>query len=319
MEIGGYFELELRRGPSYHMRALALNTGRNAFEFILLAKKYKKVYLPYYTCSSILEPIKRIGLEKEFYHIDEHLEPVFDFSQINKGEVFVYTNYFGIFDHVVSKLVDKCPNLIIDNSQAFYSMPLDGIDTFYSARKFFGVPDGAYLYFNNSVSDLNKKLPISKSVDRVEHLLQRIEMGAEAGYDAFKKNEKRFVGGSIGQMSLLTKRILENIDYQFVAEKRQSNFNFLHNNLKGNNLFDLFLSNKTTPMVYPFLTGKPEIKSKLIEQKIFVPTYWPNVLKWCDTKSLEYKLAKNILHLPVDQRFGEKEMQIIVENINRYL
>ena len=49
-EIGGYFELELHKGGHYHPDALHLNTGRNCFEYILRAKGYKKVYIPYYTC-----------------------------------------------------------------------------------------------------------------------------------------------------------------------------------------------------------------------------------------------------------------------------
>lgn len=40
--IGGYFELELRKGEHYHKDALRLNTARNCFEYILLARKYKK-------------------------------------------------------------------------------------------------------------------------------------------------------------------------------------------------------------------------------------------------------------------------------------
>lgn len=38
--IGGYFELELPYSEEYHKNALRLNTGRNAFEYILRSKKY---------------------------------------------------------------------------------------------------------------------------------------------------------------------------------------------------------------------------------------------------------------------------------------
>lgn len=52
--IGGYFELELRQGEHYHKDAIRLNSARNCFEYILLARKYKKVFLPYYTCEVLL-------------------------------------------------------------------------------------------------------------------------------------------------------------------------------------------------------------------------------------------------------------------------
>ena len=44
--IGGYFELELRKGGHYHKKALKLNTARNCFEYVLHVRHYCKVYLP---------------------------------------------------------------------------------------------------------------------------------------------------------------------------------------------------------------------------------------------------------------------------------
>ena len=139
--IGGYFELELRKGEEYHKDAIRLNSGRNAFEYILRARGYKKVYLPYYTCNVMLEPINRLSLEYEFYHIDEHLEPLFNYNKIGENEAFIFTNYFGLKGKIVQKLSKICTNLIIDDSQAFFENPIAGIDTFYSPIKFFGIPD----------------------------------------------------------------------------------------------------------------------------------------------------------------------------------
>ena len=102
----------------------------------------------------MLEPIKKLEIAFEFYHIDKTFRPIFDFSGIHKNEVFVYNNYFGICDIQLKEVANICQNLIIDNSQAYFSKPLPNIDTFYSPRKYFGIPDGAYLY-------TNKKLKVS--------------------------------------------------------------------------------------------------------------------------------------------------------------
>ena len=72
MEIGGYFELELNKGHEYHPQAIRLNSGRNAFEYILRAKKYKKVYMPFYTCEVMFEPLQKLNLNFENYSIDEN-------------------------------------------------------------------------------------------------------------------------------------------------------------------------------------------------------------------------------------------------------
>lgn len=318
-EIGGYFELELRKGKEYHQNAIRLNTGRNAFEYILRAKSYTKVYLPYYTCDVMLEPINKLNLKYDFYPIDSTFNPIFDFSLIKENDVFVYTNYFGICDGQVKIISKKCKNLIIDNSQAFYSKPLPGIDTFYSARKFFGVPDGAYLSINKELEDDIKQ---DYSYDRCEHLLGRIDLGAEKFYGSFKRNESLLKGQPIKLMSKLTQRLLESIDYDEIAKKRQNNFNYLHSVLKKDNKLNikLDLEKETVPMIYPFLIDNgQELKKKLIENKIFVATYWPNVFGWTDKDSFEYKLTKHLLPLPIDQRYEKNELNIIVKHLKKNL
>jgi len=211
--IGGYFELELRNGKEYHKEAIRLNTGRNALELILKFKEYRKVFIPSYTCDVILEPFNKLGIEYEFYSIDENLEPLFNYDSIKKYEGFLYINYFGIKDSFIFNLSAICRNLIIDNSQAFFSTPNPGIPTFYSCRKFFGVTDGAYLYLDGTnTSDLR----IDVSLERVGHLLKRIEYGAESGFNDFKRNENELTGQPILSMSNLTQSILRNIDYAVI-------------------------------------------------------------------------------------------------------
>lgn len=74
--IGGYFGLELWNGEHYHKDAIKLNTARNCFEYILRTRHYRKVYIPYYTCEVMLQPLQKCGIEWEFYHIDKCFEPV---------------------------------------------------------------------------------------------------------------------------------------------------------------------------------------------------------------------------------------------------
>ena len=93
--IGGYFGLELRSGEHYHKNAIRLNTARNCFEYVLRARGYRKVYIPYYTCDVMLEPLKKLHVEYEFYPIDINLEPKNDIV-LNEGEAFLYTNYYGL-------------------------------------------------------------------------------------------------------------------------------------------------------------------------------------------------------------------------------
>jgi hypothetical protein len=68
-------------------------------------------------------------------------------------------------------------------------------------------------------------------------------------------------------------------------------------------------------MVYPFMIDDESLRGRLIQNKVFVARYWPNVLEWCGENELESKLTRHIIPLPIDQRYGEKDMERILKII----
>jgi len=313
--IGGYFELELNTGREYHSKAILLNSGRNCLEFILSSKKYNKIFLPFYICDEVIDKVKNLNIDFEFYQIDKNLDPVF-FSKISKNDAFLYVNYFGIKKETVRYLSQKVVNLIIDNSQAFFEKPIKGVDTFYSPRKFFGVPDGGYLFTDKRI-DLN--LDQDLSFLRMQHLLVRLDNGAENGYSLFLGNEKELGKIPLRNMSNITRSLLCNIDYKTSKQKRNLNFRYLHNALKEKNELTVDVKNINSPMVYPFLCrdGKG-LKPKLLQKKVFVPTYWGSVLKNVSQNSFEYHLVNNLIPLPVDQRYSIKDMNWLILLLKKF-
>ncbi len=310
--VGGYFELELRQGGHYHQEAVRLNTARNSFEYVLRARHYAKVYIPYYTCEVMLEPIHKLGVDHVFYSINEALEPV-GLPELKEREAFLYTNYFGLKQQCVKRLAEVYGSrLIVDDAQAFYAEPIHGIDTFYSARKFFGVPDGAYLYTDKK---LEQDLEQDVSFERMEHLLKRIDLGAEDGYQDFRRNDDSLCQQPIKRMSKLTETILGGIDYEMAKQKRRLNYAVLDEALKATNRIRLELEDEAAPMVYPYWTDDVSLKQRLIENKAFVATYWPNVKEWAKKGMLEHELSETLIPVPVDQRYGMKEMELIKDII----
>lgn len=314
--IGGYFGLEIRNGREYHPEALRLNTGRHALEYILKAKGYKKIYLPHYTCDVLFEPVRRLGVEIEFYSIDENFTPIFDFSVIGNRDVFLYTNYFGICSKQTERVVLESKNIIIDNAQSFFSKAAEGVDTFYSARKFFGVPDGSYLY---TEKDMVYKLEFEDSTERFEHLIKRIENGAEAGYNAFRMNDNSFKYSSIKKMSKISRSILEGIDYEFVKERRRKNFIYLQQHLNRHNELETELGVDEVPLAYPFLTDKTGLRELLIENKVFVPVYWPHISQQTPIHSIENRYSQYIIPLPIDQRYDIEVMSSVTDLVLNFL
>ena len=314
--IGGYFSLELPLCEEYHKDAIRLNTGRNCLEYILRARKYNKVYIPYYTCEVILEPFKKLGINYEFYHININLELAYDIK-LNKDNALLYTNYYGLKQRYVEKLAAKYGNqLIIDNTQAFYAKPIQGIDTFYTCRKFFGVPDGAYLY---SDAKLDEDYEPDQSYERFAHLLKRIDLSAEQGYGDFRKTDDGLENQPIRKMSKLTQRMMQSIDYHTVAITRRENYIILHKSLGQDNNIKLSLEDDAVPMMYPYFVPQKGLREKLIDNKIFVACYWPNVMEWTSPKDIDYLLASQMQPLSIDQRYGEEEMNEIIKNINNYV
>lgn len=306
--IGGYFELELRKGEHYHKDALRLNTARNCFEYVLLVRKYTKVYIPYFTCEVMLEPLQRHQIQYEFYHINEQLEPIEDIV-LQEEEAFLYTNYFGLKQSCVERLAKVYgSHLIVDNAQAFFAPRLDGIDTFYSPRKFFGVADGGYLYIDKT---LDLEFEQDYSYDRMSHLLKRIDISVEEGYADFRRNDDSLINQPIKRMSKLTEAILCSIDYEEVKVRRLRVYKELHKVLHHENRFQFELNLDDVPMVYPYFIEDGEQKKKeLIRNRIYVATYWPNVLKWCDDSVFEFSISNNVIFLPLNHILEKKVIKL---------
>lgn len=308
--IGGYFSLELPIFPEYHANSIALNSGRFCLEYLLRCRKYKKVYVPYYTCDSVVAPIEKLGIEYEFYHIDKYYL-IQNAPSLEKNEALIYTNYWGLQDNYCQELAAKYDKqLILDYTQAFYSHPISGINTFYSCRKFFGVPDGGYLY-TDAVADF--EIEEDYSWQRMDSLVKRIDISPEAGYDDFHKTSALFHDMPVRKMSKLTKRLMQSIDYERVAQRRIENYNILRNHLGGEQLV-----HGEVPMVFPYETGKGQVlRQQLISNKIFVAKYWPNVDEWCTEDSEESWMANHVLPLPIDQRYSTEGMERIINIIKQ--
>ena len=147
-EIGGYLELENFKCEEYYSDFIALNSARNALLYLLKSKRIKKIYLPYFLCESVANLCLRENYCFEYYNVNRYFHPIFEKS-LGNNEYLYIVNYYGQLDNcAIEKLKKKYSNIILDNVQAFFQEPVRDVDTIYSCRKFFGVPDGAYLSTN---------------------------------------------------------------------------------------------------------------------------------------------------------------------------
>lgn len=314
--IGGYFELELPVcGGFLHDDGVLLNSGRNALEYVLRALGgVSHVHIPYYTCDVILEPLDKLGIPYSFYHVNQNLE--FDeLPTLQNDEFLIYTNYFGIKDEYVKTLARSYGSqLIVDNAQAWFSQPIMGINTIYSPRKFVGIPDGGVAYCIKNTDEKSYEQDVS--YDRCSHLLKRMDIGSSEGYADFKSNSNKLSGQPIKLMSNMTRKMLSSIDFEVVKNRRRENFKYLQEHLENMNCLETpSINTFACPMVYPYLTNDLSLRQRLIENKVFVATYWPNVFEWCKPEDWEYKLAESTVFIPIDQRYGVEDMKRIIDTI----
>lgn len=312
-EIGGYFELDRLTSDKgeYYKDLVSLNTARNALVYLVKAKRINKIYIPYLLCDSVSLVCDKEGIAYEYYHTDENFQPIFN-RELKDNEYLYVVNLYGqLSNERILELKRQYKRIIADNIHAFFQKPVDGIDTIYSCRKFFGVPDGAYLATDCL---LDEDLPIDNSESRIGHIYGRIKDGATAHYAEFQANDASFEQLPLMRMSELTHNMLSKIDYDQIRGIREKNYSYLNEQLGDMNKLKLRIPEG--PYAYPFYCENGmKVKKKIAEKKIYVATLWPNVLELDGIEEKEY--AENILPLPCDQRYGIRDMNFIIDEIKK--
>lgn len=323
MEFGGYLSLELKKGNNYFEKDKTLffrefNSGRGAIVAVLNAVAVSKVFIPFYNCHYVEETLEYNGFTVEKYLLDDAFLPIiYNFSE---DDWLLYIDYFGLCNNdLKSKIASKYRNVIFDNTQSFYALPIQGDRVFnvYSCRKFFGTSDGSYLVWKNSIR-INEQYEKDISWERSKYLLKSIEIGTNGAYQDSLESENE-IGYTVKEMSVLTQKIMNSIDYDYVREIRRRNFMMLHAHLQHINEMNITIQEYNVPMIYPLMISKTEIRPKLIEEKIYIPQWWKYLLEILPETTLEHKLSKYLLPLPIDQRYSIEEMNAMIKIVERII
>ncbi|MFJ4133622.1 hypothetical protein [Pseudomonas cyclaminis] len=320
--VGGYFELELPRrfalpysGPfSYYYQS-----ARAAFRALISAAKPTRVWLPTYICESMISSVVDNGSALAFYDQSDFLAIGAFNPSVN--DIIVIVNYFGLHDHEVNQLLSRLnrSQVVVDNSQAFFSKPFDCLGTLYSPRKFFGVPDGGILHTRLKMSPevLTSQSDID-SLNRSLYLTKRLGLGAEAGYADYQAAESTLECTKPQSMSNFTRKILSSVDMETIATLRRRNYSFLSDNIAVFNKKHIALSSDAVPLCYPFTTDNKAIRGELIKRKIFLATYWPDVRSRVSIDSVEMSFVENTLPIPIDQRNSLDTLEWVVSVLNKF-
>jgi hypothetical protein len=313
-EYGGYlpFETQLTNFNNDFFESesgtiIKLNCGRTCFYVAARSLKIKKLYLPYFTCIDTSQPFKDLGISISYYKLDSKLMPLN--INLQKDEYILWTNYYGNATDEIILLIEKkyAGNLIADNCHAFFNPPLKNAVNCYSARKFIGVADGAYIITDLDIDFKINDLVHDKTSPYMEHLFKQGEDGINEGYQLSLLNEKR-LEKNYSLMSITTERILRSIDYKKIKKIRAKNFSILHSLLKSLNNFPIN-SGAVNQMYYPFKCKDLHLREKLIQKKVYNPTWWRHVIDEVGPESIESELTLETVLLPIDQRYNATDMK----------
>lgn len=304
--------------------------------------------LPAYMCDSVFFPFERDGWEIHFYHIKENLEAEEEklcrqIEEVRPDLLFIHP-YYGVdtWKPMRSFLLEwrRQGICIMEDVTQSYYLETAGKEADYvvgSLRKWYAVPDGGFVVSDHPLPE--EELPVKEAFTarRLEALTEKWRYLHGGGTeqekqqlkaDYLKKNreleELLDHDDGIGAISPETASLLCGIEERECKRRRNDNYRYLFKNIKENTEFRPALSAEetagTAPLYFPiYVREREKLQKFLAAQDIFAPVLWPvgKENEDCLTET-EQEIYRHLLALPVDQRYGEEEMQRIVEALETY-
>lgn len=305
----------------------------------------KKVLIPAYTCQTVITPFVENGWTCEYYNIHKNLS--IDTDDLEKHclsfnpSIIVVHPYYGmdLTDseiHTLRKLHDVGVLIVLDKTQNIFSTQvIDFIDyTVGSYRKWFPIPDGAYL---ETHTKLNCELFKGYEENESFCMYQTDAMYLRGCY--FNTGDERLKAISIR----LNKKATADVGYKLVPHKmadislsiireenfsqnkskRLSNFEYLFKNIDESNNIEFVIKNISlicsAPLYFPlYVRNRDLLQRELAYNHIYAPILWPIAMESVLINDRIEEIYNHILVIPIDQRYDLEDMDRVVNVINRW-
>lgn len=345
-EIGGNFPLKntvldlLTENLSQHESQYFFSSGRSAILAVIqLAKAQgKKVALPYFTCHSVIEPFVKMGCEIIYYPIELNLKvdigKMLDFCFLEQPYILLYHDYFGlnegekwnkIFNAYKYKLI-----FVNDQTHSFFAKKKRDSSNYslMSIRKWGGIAEGGFLkviagsdselvYDSRPEDDLRWEYYAKASHLKEAYLSGDTSVSKDDFRNLFYRSESFFDTEHgiypINQIGIFTWNELLQSDF---AAKRIANFQTLEDGWMdewGSWGIPVFqYSNGITPLYFPVLLRMERLKLQtfMATHRVYAPIVWPK--SPLIQSSGDDTLYSQLLCIPIDQRYGDCEMNRIL-------
>lgn len=322
-----------------------LSGGKNAIEFILTDIEFKKeeiLALPSYLCPTIVDTIKNLGIEYVFYAIDSDLEINVDsikdlISKDNIKAVF-FINYFGFYHkssirQFLNSLKKQNIILIEDAVQNFWIERQEdfiGDYIFNSYRKFLPI-DGSLVLCDETKKFTEVKDNYFKLMEKAREEKQNLILNGNGDeYEILKLFDKAhkeyYQRKSIFGINLKYKEFLKHIPLEILINKRKENYKYLSKclkDIKGIKFLNYLTEDldDNIPLALPILLkNRDYVKTELMKSNIYSPVHWDlSNETWIKSYKESLYTSNNILSLPIDWRYGIKDMNHLIRSLKLIL
>ena len=301
--------------PPIHVDKTYFNLGRSAFAYLIEhVIKPKKVYLPAFTCWSLVSSMQKRfpNIELKFYNVEKNLFCHYP-NKLEKGEAMVFIHFFG---HENSQDLPKKNGGIIleDISHALATkIKYRGDFVFGSLRKVMKIADGGIIldHFYNPIYERSNNLD---SWLRYESIDWKDMREAENMIDR---------NWSISDISSQSLEVLLSANMDLIRNQRYKNEKYLFENIKTGKPIITYRKNEA-PLLHNRIIESNEkrdaLRKKLAEKGIFTSIHWPThelVKKHANKFKDVLWLEDHIISIPVSQDFNLNDMEYIAESMNK--
>lgn len=322
-------------------------SGRNAIESLMkyLIKELgiEKILLPDYVCETVVDAVVRANMDYENYSINREFEGDLAYieKKINEGIKCVYiVQYFGkrISNKMLSAINSwKVRGILVieDVTMSLFSCNKTAVGfgdyIIGSIRKWLPIPDGGFISTRgNMLPDEPEKNCISKytyyyslvQIIKREYINGNLldKKLKEEYMEYYKKSiDELFSDYNIYPISQMSMSYLKKYNIKEVIEKRIKNYDYLYKKLDDISCVKLKVEREKGFVPFGIViesTNRDELLNYLIKHNIYCNVHWRLVDKTQNNDS-NY-LSHNLITIPCDQRYSDKEMDYIATVIRKY-
>jgi len=317
--IGGMMGMGKSNQPFNVNNSIYVLNARSALFSLIKLLNPKKIWIPSYTCESLLHERYPI----QFYPVKENLKVKNKWiKNIQRGDLVLLINYFGFYhdNNLILQIKNKGAKIIEDSSQGPLSKTNENSDfILFSTTKQFEVPDGGVLKSQCEVdlSDINLKKPPKKYTDSLKKCRElRTSFDNGENNDWFKLYKKLQTNVPVGLFSMTSHSV--NMLSGFDENSHKENYKICYKQLKKYSILGE-LKDGVVPMGFPIkVEDRDELQRHLFSHNIYLPVHW-RLNKVPNSFTESYNLSKSIITIVCDRRYKSEDMNRVIYYVKNFI